>query len=42
MHIEGGWAYLFPWTICIIVGKFVLLFGKLIPSLIKTEINPSF
>ncbi len=42
MQIEGGWAYLFPWTICIIVGKIVLLFGKLIPSLIKMEINPSF
>jgi hypothetical protein len=42
MQIEGGWAYLLPWIVCIIVGKIVILFGKLVTSLIKMGINPSF
>jgi hypothetical protein len=32
MQIEGGWACLLPWTICIIVGKSVLLLGKVLTN----------
>jgi hypothetical protein len=28
MQIEGGWACLLPWIICVIIGKIVMLFGK--------------
>jgi hypothetical protein len=41
MKIKGGRACLLPWIACIIIGKIVMLLGR-VPSLIKMGINPSF